>query len=195
MMLPVKTGDQLDREEFLAGQVSLMFERNDIAFSRGQFRVRGDVVEVHPAYLEDTAIRVEFFGDEVERISEIDALTGNRIDILDSHTFFPAKQFVTDKDKLNQAIHDIKKECAERVSWFEEKGKLIEAQRIRMRTDFDIEMMQEMGFCQGIENYSRHMLGVAAPAPAIADRAVGSPMDKNTNLAVIKPSGNRHFLQ
>jgi len=159
MMLPVKTGDQLDREEFLAGLVSLMFERNDIAFSRGQFRVRGDVVEVHPAYLEDTAIRVEFFGDEVERISEIDALTGNRIDILDSHTFFPAKQFVTDKDKLNQAIHDIKKECSERVSWFEEKGKLIEAQRIRMRTDFDIEMMQEMGFCQGIENYSRHLTG------------------------------------
>ena len=114
---------------------------------------------MHPAYLEDTAIRVEFFGDEVERISEIDALTGNRIDILDSHTFFPAKQFVTDKDKLNQAIHDIKKECAERVSWFEEKGKLIEAQRIRMRTDFDIEMMQEMGFCQGIENYSRHLTG------------------------------------
>jgi len=159
MMLPVKTGDELDREEFLAGLVSLMFERNDIAFSRGQFRVRGDVVEVHPAYLEDTAIRVEFFGDEVERISEIDALTGNRIDILDSHTFFPAKQFVTDKDKLSQAIHDIKKECAERVNWFEEKGKLIEAQRIRMRTDFDIEMMQEMGFCQGIENYSRHLTG------------------------------------
>ena len=159
MMLPVKTGDELDREEFLAGLVNLMFERNDIAFSRGQFRVRGDVVEIHPAYLEDTAIRVEFFGDEVERISEINALTGNRIDILDSHTFFPAKQFVTDKDKLSQAIYDIKKECAERVDWFEEKGKLIEAQRIRMRTDFDIEMMQEMGFCQGIENYSRHLTG------------------------------------
>ena len=95
----------------------------------------------------------------MERISEIDALTGNRIDILDSHTFFPAKQFVTDKDKLSQAIYDIKKECAERVDWFEEKGKLIEAQRIRMRTDFDIEMMQEMGFCQGIENYSRHLTG------------------------------------
>ena len=125
MMLPVKTGDELDREEFLAGLVNLMFERNDIAFSRGQFRVRGDVVEIHPAYLEDTAIRVEFFGDEVERISEIDALTGNRIDILDSHTFFPAKQFVTDKDKLSQAIYDIKKESAERVNWFEEKGKLI----------------------------------------------------------------------
>ena len=160
MMLPVKTGDELDREEFLAGLVNLMFERNDIAFSRGQFRVRGGRCRGAPRpILEDTAIRVEFFGDEVERISEIDALTGNRIDTLDSHTFFPAKQFVTDKDKLSQAIYDIKKECAERVNWFEEKGKLIEAQRIRMRTDFDIEMMQEMGFCQGIENYSRHLTG------------------------------------
>ncbi|MCP5535137.1 MAG: excinuclease ABC subunit UvrB [Akkermansiaceae bacterium] len=159
MMLPVKVGDELDREDFLHGLVSLMFERNDIAFSRGQFRVRGDVVEVHPAYLENTAIRVEFFGDEIERISEIDAMTGTRIDTLDSHTFFPAKQFVTDKNKLNTAIRAIKKECAERVDWFEKNNKLIEAQRIRMRTDFDIEMMQEMGFCQGIENYSRHLTG------------------------------------
>ncbi len=159
MMLPVKTGDEMDREVFLAGLINLMFERNDIAFSRGQFRVRGDVVEVHPAYLEDTAIRVEFFGDEIERISEIDALTGSRIDTLDSHTFFPAKQFVTDKDKLNTAIRAIKKEASERVEWFEKNDKLIEAQRIRMRTDYDIEMMQEMGFCQGIENYSRHLTG------------------------------------
>ena len=159
MMLPVKTGDEMDREDFLAGLVNLMFERNDIAFSRGQFRVRGDVVEIHPAYLEDTAIRVEFFGDEIERISEIDALTGSRIDTLDSHTFFPAKQFVTDKDKLSTAIRAIKKEAIERVEWFEKNDKLIEAQRIRMRTDYDIEMMQEMGFCQGIENYSRHLTG------------------------------------
>ncbi|NWK55837.1 excinuclease ABC subunit UvrB [Verrucomicrobiaceae bacterium N1E253] len=164
MMLPVKTGDELDREDFLSGLVSLMFERNDIAFSRGQFRVRGDVVEVHPAYLEDTAIRVEFFGDEIERISEIDVLTGNRICSLDSHTFFPAKQFVTEKEKLNRAIHAIKAECTERVEWFEKHDKLIEAQRIRMRTDFDIEMMQEMGFCQGIENYSRHLTGRNAGA-------------------------------
>jgi len=159
MMLPVKTGDEMDREVFLAGLISLMFERNDIAFSRGQFRVRGDVVEVHPAYLEDTAIRVEFFGDEIERISQIDALTGSRMDTLDSHTFFPAKQFVTDKDKLSTAIRAIKKEAIERVEWFEKNDKLIEAQRIRMRTDYDIEMMQEMGFCQGIENYSRHLTG------------------------------------
>jgi len=159
MMLPVKTGDTLDREDFLAGLINLMFERNDIAFSRGQFRVRGDVVEVHPAYLEDTAIRVEFFGDEVERISQIDALTGTRMDTLDSHTFFPAKQFVTEKAKLTRAMHAIKQECKERVEWFEKHDKLIEAQRIRMRTDFDLEMMQEMGFCQGIENYSRHLSG------------------------------------
>lgn len=159
MMLPVKTGDEMDREDFLHGLVSLMFERNDIAFSRGQFRVRGDVVEVHPAYLEDTAIRVEFFGDEIERITQINALTGTRMDTLDSHTFFPAKQFVTDKNKLNTAIRAIKKECVDRVEWFEKHDKLIEAQRIRMRTDFDIEMMQEMGFCQGIENYSRHLTG------------------------------------
>ncbi len=159
MMLPVKVGDELDREDFLHGLVNLMFERNDIAFSRGQFRVRGDVVEIHPAYLEDTAIRVEFFGDEVERISQINAMTGTRMDTLDSHTFFPAKQFVTDKNKLNTAIRAIKKECSDRVDWFEKHDKLIEAQRIRMRTDFDIEMMQEMGFCQGVENYSRHLTG------------------------------------
>ncbi|MBT7960256.1 MAG: excinuclease ABC subunit UvrB [Akkermansiaceae bacterium] len=159
MMLPVKTGDILDREEFLEGLVSLMFERNDIAFSRGQFRVRGDVVEVHPAYLEESAIRVEFFGDEIERITQINALSGTKMDTLDAHTFFPAKQFVTEKSKLNRAIHAIKQEANERVDWFEKNNKLIEAQRIRMRTDFDIEMMQEMGFCQGIENYSRHLTG------------------------------------
>jgi len=159
MMFPVKVGQELDREDFLTGLIGLMFERNDIAFSRGQFRVRGDVVEVHPAYLEDTAIRVEFFGDEIERISQINAMTGTRMDTLDSHTFFPAKQFVTDKNKLNTAIRAIKKEANERVEWFEKHDKLIEAQRIRMRTDFDIEMMQEMGFCQGIENYSRHLTG------------------------------------
>lgn len=164
MMVPVKVGDELDREAFLVRLVELMFERNDVAFSRGQFRVRGDVVEVHPAYLEDTAIRVEFFGDEVDRISQIDALTGNRIDSLESHTFFPAKQFVTDKEKLGTAIRAIKKEVAERVEWFEKRDKLIEAQRIRMRTDYDIEMMQEMGFCQGVENYSRHLTGRQAGA-------------------------------
>ncbi len=159
MMIPIKVGDELDREDFLKNLIHLMFERNDVDFSRGQFRVRGDVVEVHPAYLEDTAIRVEFFGDEIERISQINALTGTRMDTLDSHTFFPAKQFVTDKNRLNTAIRAIKQEVSERVDWFESQDKLIEAQRIRMRTDFDVEMMQEMGYCQGVENYSRHLTG------------------------------------
>ena len=159
MMIPIKVGDELDREDFLKNLIHLMFERNDVDFSRGQFRVRGDVVEVHPAYLEDTAIRVEFFGDEIERISQINALTGTRMDTLDSHTFFPAKQFVTDKNRLNTAIRAIKEEVSERVDWFESQDKLIEAQRIRMRTDFDVEMMQEMGYCQGVENYSRHLTG------------------------------------
>lgn len=158
-MLPVWVGKEIGRDEFLKELVNLLFERNDIAFARGKFRVRGDVVEIHPAYLDETAIRVEFFGDEVERISTIDALRGTVIERVESHTFFPAKQFVTERGKMKSAMHDIKRECAERVAWFEKNGKLIEAQRLKMRTDYDLEMMEEMGFCQGIENYSRHLTG------------------------------------
>ncbi len=159
MMIPVWKGKQLRRDELLEGLVGLLFERNDIAFGRGKFRVRGDVVEVHPAYLEDTAVRVEFFGDEVERIATVHTLTGAVIDRLESYTFFPAKQFVTPGDKMKRAIVEIQKEADECVAKFEREGKLIEAQRLRMRTDYDIEMMREMGFCQGIENYSRHLTG------------------------------------
>jgi len=158
-MMAVKEGDELDRDEFLGKLVELLFDRNDIAFERGQFRVRGDVVEVRPAYMEETAIRIEFFGDEVERISEVDAMSGRKISDLDSHTFFPAKQFVTSKEKIKTAIRAIRKEAKECVAEFEKEQKLVEAQRIKMRTDYDIEMMQEMGFCQGIENYSRHLSG------------------------------------
>lgn len=158
-MLPIWTGKEIGRDDFLKELIDLLFERNDIAFARGKFRVRGDVVEVHPAYLEETAIRVEFFGDEIERISTIDALTGSAIERVESHTFFPAKQFVTEKNKMKGAMRDIRRECDERVAWFEKNGKLIEAQRLRMRTDYDLEMMEEMGFCQGIENYSRHLTG------------------------------------
>ncbi|MEM9079869.1 MAG: excinuclease ABC subunit UvrB, partial [Verrucomicrobiota bacterium] len=158
-MLPVWTGQELDRDTFLKQLVDLLFERNDIAFGRGKFRVRGDVVEVHPAYLDETAIRIEFFGDEVERLSSIDTLTATVIERIESHTFFPAKQFVTEKGKMKEAMHAIRKECEERVAWFEKNGKLIEAQRLKMRTDYDLEMMEEMGFCQGIENYSRHLTG------------------------------------
>lgn len=159
MMLPVHVGQSLSRASLLDSLVGMLFERNDIAFGRGKFRVRGDVVEVHPAYLDETAIRIEFFDDEVERISSIHTLTGQVIDRLESHTFFPAKQFVTPGDKLKRAAVAIRHELDEQIGRFEKEGKLIEAQRLRMRTDYDLEMMSEMGFCQGIENYSRHLTG------------------------------------
>ncbi|NJM38424.1 MAG: excinuclease ABC subunit UvrB [Akkermansiaceae bacterium] len=159
MMVPVWVGQRITREEFLNSLVGMLFERNDIAFGRGKFRVRGDVVEVHPAYLDETAIRVEFFDDEVERITSIHTLTGHMIDRLENHTFFPAKQFVTPGDKMKRATIAIREEAREQVAKFEKENKLIEAQRLRMRTDYDLEMMAEMGFCQGIENYSRHLTG------------------------------------
>ena len=159
MLLTIRPGQQLTREAFLAKIVEMLYERNDIAFGRGKFRVRGDVVEVHPAQNEDTAIRVEFFGDEIERISEFDPLTGKASATLTTFTLFPAKQFVTPHDKLRPAIAAIRGELDARVAEFERQGKLIEAQRIKMRTEFDLEMMQEMGFCNGIENYSRHLTG------------------------------------
>ncbi|MEZ5324894.1 MAG: excinuclease ABC subunit UvrB [Verrucomicrobiales bacterium] len=159
MMVPIRTGMQLDRDEFLGKLVDMLFERNDIAFARGKFRVRGDVVEVHPAWLENEAIRVEFFGDEVDRITAFDPLTGNAKSRIESYTFYPAKQFVTPAEKMRIAIRAIREELDERVGMFERDGKFLEAQRIRQRTDYDIEMMQEMGFCQGIENYSRHLSG------------------------------------
>ena len=159
MLLTIRSGQQMTREAFLAKIVEMLYERNDIAFGRGKFRVRGDVVEVHPAQNEDTAIRVEFFGDEIERISEFDPLTGKASATLTTFTLFPAKQFVTPHDKLRPAIAAIRGELDARVAEFERQGKLIEAQRIKMRTEFDLEMMQEMGFCNGIENYSRHLTG------------------------------------
>mgnify|MGYP001946397247 CR=1 FL=1 len=159
MMLSVKVGDEIGRDEFLGQLVELLFERNDIEFGRGKFRVRGDVVEIRPAYLEDTAIRVEFFGDEIDRISEVDSVSGKKRGEMDDYRFFPAKQFVTSNVKMKKAMVSIRKEMKQRVAEFEKDGRLIEAQRIRMRTDYDLEMMNEMGFCQGIENYSRHITG------------------------------------
>lgn len=159
MMVPVRTGMQMDRDEFLSRLVDMLFERNDIAFARGKFRVRGDVVEVHPAWLENEAVRVEFFGDEIDRITAFDPLTGNAKSRMEAYTFYPAKQFVTPAEKMRVAIRAIKEELDERVALFEREGKFLEAQRIRQRTDYDIEMMHEMGFCQGIENYSRHLTG------------------------------------
>ena len=159
MMLPLAVGQMMTRETLLTRLVEMLYERNDVALKRGAFRVRGDVVEVIPAYLDGEAIRIEFFGDEIDRISAVDALTGTVTLKMPNYTIFPAKQFVTPGDKLRKAITAIRAEMEERTAWFEKEGKLLEAQRIRMRTQYDIEMMQEMGFCQGIENYSRHMTG------------------------------------
>ncbi|HRJ70642.1 MAG TPA: excinuclease ABC subunit UvrB [Terrimicrobiaceae bacterium] len=159
MLVTIKQGQRMTREAFLSKLVDMLYERNDIAFSRGKFRVRGDVVEVHQAQTDDEAIRVEFFGDEIDRISQFDPLTGHVNATLSTLTIFPAKQFVTPHDKLQRATRAIREELDHRVMEFERDGKLIEAQRIKQRTEFDLEMMQEMGFCNGIENYSRHLTG------------------------------------
>lgn len=159
MLVTIRPGEPMTREAFLTRIVEMLYERNDIEFARGRFRVRGDVVEVYPAQNEDEAVRIEFFGDEIERISLVDPLTGHVNGTLKTFTLFPAKQFVTPHDKLRGALAGIREELEERVASFERDGKLLEAQRIRMRTEFDLEMMQEMGFCSGIENYSRHLSG------------------------------------
>lgn len=159
MLITIRPGQPLSREALLSKLVELLYERNDVAFGRGKFRVRGDVVEIHPAQVEDEAIRVEFFGDEIERISQFDPLTGHVEATLTTFTLFPAKQFVTPHDKLNRAMSAIRQELDARVVEFERDSKFIEAQRIKMRTEYDLEMMQEMGYCNGIENYSRHLTG------------------------------------
>jgi excinuclease ABC subunit B len=160
MIIPVRVGLELSREQFLARLVDLLYDRNDIEFIRGQFRVRGDTVELRPAGRED-GLRVEFFGEQIERITRFEPLTGNKIETLDAVTIFPAKQFVTTGDKMKRAILAIREELGERIAWFEKHGKLLEAQRIKQRTEYDLEMMEEMGVCSGIENYSRHIGGRA----------------------------------
>jgi len=159
MVCAIAKGQRMSRELFLAKLVDMLYERNDIALARGKFRVRGDVVEVHPATFEEEAVRVEFFGDEVDLISRFDPLTGTALGEVDRFTFYPAKQFVTPHDKMKRALVAIRAELEERIVWFESQSKFLEAQRIKMRTEFDLEMMQEMGFCSGIENYSRHLSG------------------------------------
>jgi excinuclease ABC subunit B len=159
MLLTIKVGQQLTREAALGKLVDMLYERNDIGFSRGKFRVRGDTVEVHPANLDEEAIRIEFFGDEVDRITRFDPLTGHGHEQLTTITLYPAKQFVTPADKMRRAMVTIREELTERIIFFEKHGHLLEAQRIKMRTEYDLEMMQEMGFCSGIENYSRHLSG------------------------------------
>ncbi|MEO8350257.1 MAG: excinuclease ABC subunit UvrB [Chthoniobacteraceae bacterium] len=159
MLLTLKVGQQITREAALSKLVDMLYERNDVAFGRGRFRVRGDVIEVHPANLDEEAIRVEFFGDEIDRISHIDPLTGHTNNQVTMITLYPAKQFVTPHDKMLKAMRTIREELDARIIEFERDGKLLEAQRIKIRTEYDLEMMQEMGFCSGIENYSRHLSG------------------------------------
>ena len=159
MLLTVKRGEQISREAVLSRLVDMLYERNDVNFLRGKFRVRGDVVEVYPATADEEAIRLEFFGDEIDVITRFDPLTGHAHEALGMITFYPAKQFVTPADKLNRALASIRNELDHRIVDLESQGKLLEAQRLKMRTEYDLEMLQEMGFCSGIENYSRHLSG------------------------------------
>jgi len=158
MLVHVRVGQTLARDQLLARLVDLQYSRNDVAFERGHFRVRGDTVEVCLAYAED-AVRIEFFGEQVERLTRFAPLTGHALEALSVVTIYPSKQFVTPMDKLGRAVLSIREELTERIAWFEARGKLIEAQRIKLRTEYDLEMMEEMGFCSGIENYSRHIAG------------------------------------
>jgi len=159
MLLTVKRGQQISREAVLGRLIDMLYERNDMNFARGKFRVRGDVVEIYPATADEEAIRLEFFGDEIDAITRFDPLTGHAHESLRVVTFYPAKQFVTPADKLNRALRSIREELDARIVDLESQGKLLEAQRLKMRTEYDLEMLQEMGFCNGIENYSRHLSG------------------------------------
>ena len=161
MLLTVKRGQHISREAVLSRLIDMLYERNDVNFSRGRFRVRGDVVEVYPATADEEGVRLEFFGDDLDAITRFDPLTGHAHEALSVITFFPAKQFVTPADKLNRALRSIREELEQRIVDLERQNKLIEAQRLRMRTEYDLEMLQEMGFCSGIENYSRHLSGRA----------------------------------
>lgn len=161
MVISLRPGQERNFDELLRKLIEIRYERNDIAFERNTFRVRGDTVDIFPAYSHDTAIRVEFFGDEIDRISEINVVSGAVIRHLSHVAIYPASHYVVSKDKMSRAIDEIRRECDEQRAAFEAKGKLIEAQRITQRTNYDIEMMQELGYCSGIENYSRIISGRA----------------------------------
>jgi excinuclease ABC subunit B len=165
MMVSLRVGDDMGRDALLHRLVDIRYERNDIAFERNMFRVRGDTVELWPAYWKDSALRVEFFGDEIDRISEINPVTGSITRRLTNIPVWPASHYVVSKEKMERALGEIERELDERERWLAENGKLVEAQRIRQRTTYDIEMMRELGYCNGIENYSR----------VISGRPVGSP--------------------
>ena len=159
MVISLRPGMQKKRDDLLRKLVELQYERNDVNFIRNKFRVRGDVVEIFPAQSSDAVIRVEFFGDEIDRISEINPLTGELKADLKHAAIYPASHYIVPREKLNKAIHELEDELAERVKYFKENDKLVEAQRIEQRTNYDMEMLQEIGFCKGIENYSRVLAG------------------------------------
>ena len=161
MVISLRTGMEKNRDDLIAKLISIQYERNDIDFSRNKFRVRGDVIEVFPVYSNENAVRIEFFGDEIDRISEINALTGQVKSVLSHIAIYPASHYVIAPEKLDSSIEVILAEMEERVKYFESRGKLLEAQRIRERTEYDMEMLRETGFCKGIENYSRVMSGRA----------------------------------
>ncbi len=155
LVVSLRVGAEWDRDDLLRRLVEIRYERNDVAFERNMFRVRGDTVEIYPAYYKDKAIRVEFFGDEIDRISEFHPLTGTVNRVLNHVAIYPASHYVTTKDKMERALHQIREELEEQVQYFNENEQLVEAQRIRQRTEYDMEMMAELGYCSGIENYSR----------------------------------------
>jgi excinuclease ABC subunit B len=162
--LHLERGGHLDQREILRKLVDMQYERNDMNLVRGKFRVRGDTIELHPAY-EELAVRIELFGDEIERITQVDTLTGERLDELDRLVVFPATHYVTSEERLKRAVVGIEAELAERLRTFESEQKLLEAQRLRMRTEYDLEMLQEVGYCNGIENYSMHIDGRSPGEP------------------------------
>ncbi|MBP3310813.1 MAG: DEAD/DEAH box helicase family protein, partial [Butyricicoccus sp.] len=161
MVISLRPGMEKSRDDLIRKLIDIQYERNDIAFERNRFRVRGDTVEIWPVYSDSDCVRIEFFGDEIDRISRIDPLNGKAIAELGHIAIFPASHYVTSKDKLDAAIKELERELDERVAYFNANGKLVEAQRIAQRTRYDIEMLQEIGFCSGIENYSRVLSGRA----------------------------------
>ena len=165
MVISLRPGMEKPRDELIAKLIEIQYERNDVSFSRNKFRVRGDTVEVFPVYSNENAFRIEFFGDEIDRISEIHALTGEVKKTLSHVAIYPASHYVVSAEKMERAIGEIYDEMQQRVAWFESQGKLLEAQRIRQRTEYDVEMLRETGFCKGIENYSRIMSGRKAGDP------------------------------
>ena len=165
MMVSLRVGMEIAPKELMARLVDIRYERNDIAFERNMFRVRGDTMDIWPAYWSDTAIRVEFFGDEIDRLSEINALTGVPVRRLNTIPIWPATHYVTPRDKLERAVEQIRRELDDRLAFFHAENKLVEAQRLQQRTEYDMEMMRELGYCSGIENYSRIIEGRPAGSP------------------------------